>query len=266
MARIKSIVKVQGLLDDVVFYQKNGKFFARRYNPLAKFRIMNAPEFARSRENMQEFGGCVEVCKSLKEGISPIKKKIDKYGEVKNRLMGLFKRINLRGVGVRGERSFDLYENRYMIDGFEFNLRSQVSDVFNAPYTYTPDALRNSAVLNIPPFDAKDYVSSPDGASHFRILSGICVLSNFVYNSVEKKYLAVNTSLNEMSQYVYSDYYGVKDNITLPITINVGLDGSPLVPTDVVVLGFMGIEFYQYVDMDYYPFAQDNALRIEKAF
>jgi len=105
----------------------------------------------------------------------------------------------------------------------------------------------------------------PAGATHFRIINGISVLSDFVFNPDTRTYEPKDHDLNELNAIEYSNYLPV-DQVTIALSLTAILAGPPTMTTDVMVVNIVGIEFYQEVNSNYYVFAQGNAMKISEVF
>jgi len=159
-----------------------------------KKRIATDPAFKRTRENMAEFGGSAKVGKSLRLGFVSIINSMAGVGTV-GRITGLMKRINSVGPGLRGQRTFEILPNKVLLEGFEFNLKSPLDAVFYTPNEVpTLDANRSIATWEIPDFNTDDFITAPEGASHFKLLLATTVLSDFIYNTDLKTYEPVNAT------------------------------------------------------------------------
>ena len=167
MADQKGFIKLKGSLGGLTFYDKDGKSLVRTTGGVDKSRITSDPAFKRTRENMSEFGGSAKVGKSLRMGFVSIYKSMAGTGTV-GRLTGVMKRINSVGPGLRGQRAFEIVPNKVLLEGFEFNLKAPLDTVFYAPNDEpTLDANRSIATWDIPDFNTDDFITPPEGASHF---------------------------------------------------------------------------------------------------
>ncbi|HCN84432.1 MAG TPA: hypothetical protein DIT07_12545, partial [Sphingobacteriaceae bacterium] len=72
MARQKGIMKYDGTIGDVRHFKIKGQqgYFAGMVGGPTANQIKNAPEFVRTRENMNEFGGCAVVGKALRTSLA----------------------------------------------------------------------------------------------------------------------------------------------------------------------------------------------------
>ncbi len=81
MPRVNGIVSFQGSYEDMTFYHKDGKSFARKKSGVSKQRIENDPNFVRTRENMSEFSTNINAAKLLRLALGSLvlKPKMDGY-------------------------------------------------------------------------------------------------------------------------------------------------------------------------------------------
>src|SRR5690554_910285 len=107
MAKQKGPIKYAGTIGDIRHFKIKGLpgYYAGLKGGPTASQIKNAPEFARTRENMNEFGGSAKIAKSLRNGLAKALFGIaDSY--VTGRLTAAMKRINLEdNTGTRGFRS-----------------------------------------------------------------------------------------------------------------------------------------------------------------
>ncbi|MDP4267491.1 MAG: hypothetical protein Q8880_08665 [Bacteroidota bacterium] len=63
--------------------------------------------------------------------------------------------------------------------------------------------------------------------------------------------------------FTYSDYIPVDSALVAPAIITATLPGAPVLPANVSVINAVGIEFYQEVNLQYYLFAESNAMMVK---
>jgi len=203
--------------------------------------------------------------KSLRVGLASLMKTMAD-SQVTGRLTAIMKKINLEdGSEARGKRAVLITQVPHYLNGFEFNRFTSFDGTFNAPSTITPAASRDNSTLDVPAFNPLNYLNIPAGATHFRIINGISVISDFEYNATSKVYEPKDQALNELKAIEYSPYLPV-DQVTSALSLVATLPGPPTMTTDVMVVNIIGIEFYQEVNANYYVFAQGNAMKISEIF
>jgi hypothetical protein len=267
MAKQKGHIKYVGTLGEVRHFKIKGNqgYFAGLKGGATGEQIKTAENFVRTRENMSEFAGCALAGKYLRTGLSSLMKQMSD-SQLTGRLTGIMKKINLEdGTETRGQRAILITDQPQYLIGLDFDKNISFRGVFAAPYTLTANTDRNETTLTVPAFNPMNLVSVPSGATHFRLVNAVSVLSNVVFNADTGSYEAIDNALNNLNKVEYSGYLPI-DSVTSALTVVSTLDGSPTMSTDVAVIGSVGIEFYQEVSGNFYLFASGNALRIQDIF
>jgi len=262
MAKQTGLVKYSGTLGGVRHFKikgLEGDYAGLAGGPTAE-QINNDAAFIRTRENMSEFGGCASAAKSIRVGLAQIIKQMSD-SQLTGRLTALMKEVQLGDTtSPRGQRSIIVSNAIGQPAGIDYNKNLSLSSVFNAPYTLTSTVTRDSATFTIPAFNPASYINAPAGATHFRLVNAINVISDWQFSSGSGKYEPVEPSLSTLNDVQYSGYLDL--STTTPLTaITTTLLGSPTVTSNVAVMNNIGIEFYQQVGSNYYLFASGNALQ-----
>jgi hypothetical protein len=229
MAKLKSLLKVEGTLDNLTFYKGTDGYFVRTKGGVSKNRIMNDPAFARTRENGTEFGSIAGSGKLLRSALGPMlfKAKDSKLTSRLVKVMGQIK--NLDTVSARGARNVAQGMSSTManplLEGFDFNVRATLGSVLNA--SILVDELTGEVTVSS--FDPTQQLRVASGATHFSLQSGFLKLD-------------FNTEAYELTQ---------STEIVYPI-VN-GVISPVLTPTAVPTLPGIGfhvilIEFFQEVN------------------
>lgn len=267
MARQKGHVKYVGTLGEVRHFKikgNEGYFAGLKGGPTAE-QVKTAPGFIRTRENMSEFAACANTGKSVRIGLSAVMKQMTD-SQFTGRLTAIMKKINIEdGSEARGQRAVLVSQQPQYLKGLDFNRNISFNGIFSAPFTLTPNVDRNESVLSIPAFNPLNYLNIPSGATHFRIINALSVISDFVYNAATGAYEPAEPVLNEVSDIAYSAYIPV-DAVTSLIDVTATLPGAPTLTVNVAVLGSIGIEFYQQVGSNYYLFNAGNAMKVQEVF
>ncbi|HBS86926.1 MAG: hypothetical protein A2W91_12915 [Bacteroidetes bacterium GWF2_38_335] len=264
MSTQKSLIKLEGNMGGISFYYSDGKFLARMANGPTKDRIEKDPAFKRTRENNMEFGGAAKAAKSFRRALSGILQSMAD-SRLTARLTKLFKMINLKGAGKRGQRIIELTANRDILANFNLNKDLSFTSVFPVPYTVTNNVDRNEATVEIPNFVPGDLIKAPAGATHFKMVAALGVVSDYSFNASTKEYEALKPALDGISAVEHGAATAL-DSAGCTFTLTVALPGTPAMNNKVSVVLCLGIEFYQIVDSQYYLFAQDNAMMVVSVF
>ncbi len=267
MARQKGHIKYVGTLGEVRHFKikgNDGYFAGLKGGPTAE-QVKTAPGFIRTRENMSEFAACANAGKSVRIGLSALMKQMTD-SQFTGRLTAIMKKINIEdGSESRGQRAVLVSQQPQYLKGLDFNRNISFNGVFSAPFTLTANVDKNESTLNVPPFNPLNFLNIPSGASHFRIVNAISVISDFVFNSATGAYEPAEPTLNELSNIAYSSYIPV-DAVTSLVDVVATLPNAPTITTNVAVLGSIGVEFYQQVGVNYYLFNAGNAMKIQEIF
>lgn len=267
MARQTGLLKYNGTMGGVRHFKikgLKGDFAGLAGGPSAE-QINKDPAFIRTRENMNEFGGSAAAGKSVRVALSQIIKQFSD-SRLTGRLTAIMKKINLEDQSeARGRRAIEISTQRQYLTGVEFDANLSLAGLFNAPYSLSNTVARDSASFTIPAFNPANLINAPAGATHFRLLNAIAVISDWVYNDTTKNYEPTDITLNELADVQYSGYLDLSA-LTVLTTITTTLPGSPTMTASVSVLNCIGIEFYQQVGANYYLFSSGNALKINEVF
>jgi hypothetical protein len=265
MSKQTGLIRLKGTIGGVTFYKSEGADLARMANGPDKERIDNDPAFQRTRENNKEFGGSATAAKALRTALAASLQTVADPRLV-SRLTRLFKQINTKGVGTRGQRPITVSANRPMLLNSEFNRKTVLSSIFSAPFTATFPAARNAATLTIPAFDPSIFIQAPAGATHFRVIQAIGSLSDFTYNASTGTYQPTQAALNSLGTVTYSAFTLLVSAVPVNFALTSTLPGAPVMTADVSVVHCMGIEFYQQIGGVNYVLAQGNAMKVIAVF
>jgi hypothetical protein len=267
MAKQKGVIKYVGTIGDIRHFKIKGQegYFAGMVGGPTGEQVYSAPEFERTRENMNEFGGSAKAGKSVRNGFAQLLAKMAD-SQLTGRLTAIMKKINLEDqTEARGYRAIQISTQHTYINGLDFDKNISLNSVVSAPYSVTHLEARDTADLVVPAFDPMSLIIAPPGATHFRLINALAVVSDFAYNSTTSTYEPTQPTFNELSDVAYSGYLDLTA-ATPATTVTSTLTTPGAMPADVTVLQAVGIEFYQKVGANYYQFSSGNCLKIVDAF
>lgn len=268
MARQVGVVKYNGTIGDIRHFKIKGLSgnYAGLKGGASASQIKNDPAFKRTRENMNEFGGCAMVGKSIRSGQAQLLKQMSDP-QLTGRLTGIVKKINLEDkTEARGYRAILISQVPQYLIGLNFNKNRSFERIFFAPFELTANADRNVVTLNVEDFNPMNYVNAPNGATHFRLINSISVISDYAYNSQTGSYEPIDAGLNEMGNVVYSDYIALNATGMGSGSIENSLPGLPAMNENVSLLACVGIEFHQKIGENHYLLNEGNCLKIQDIF
>lgn len=265
MSKQTGLLRMKGTLGGLSFYKRGNVDLVRVANGPSKERIASEPNFARTRENNAEFGGCSTVVKALRHAIGARQPK-GSAASVIQRLMPVIKRINLNGAGARGQRSIDLLSNGALLEGFEVHETVAFASAFCAPFSFAAALGRNAATITVPAFLPAASVSAPAGATHFEVFSILCTLSDHQYDPVAGRYVPADAALHLLRAEDVSPVTSLSAAGAVAFTLNPVLAGAPVMTGSVAAVLLMGVVFYQRVGAVDCLLSQGSGLRVVKVF
>jgi hypothetical protein len=229
MAKTSGIVKIEGTIEDLTFYKKDGVNYVRKKGGIPKDRIMNDPNFVRTRENGTEFGHSANSGKILRTALGTLVFKA-KDSKLSSRMLQTMSKIkNLDVTSARGLRNvtsgLSTSEGKQYLKGFDFNARANLKSVLFAPFVLDTD----TGAIAFTNLIVAEQFHFPQGATH------IAMQGAFLNLDFE----------TEASDIAYSNLINLSINLT---------PSSPvLTPTAVPVgtgvqLYLLMISFYQEVN------------------
>lgn len=246
MAKQKGIINFEGKAGNLTFYKTRDGYAARTSSGIDGSRIKNDPAYQRTRENGVEFGRAGKAGKLLRTALRNVMINVAD-GRVTSRLTTEFlKVIKSDTVNDRGDRLVAAGDLNILV-GFEFNINAPLTQSIVAPFATAIDRNAGTGTITIPPFIPKNMIAPPQGATHYRFLTGIVAL-----NFVEETYIA-SIAVNP-SQALLTEEIG---EVILQQNLAEGY-------ADLPIFLVMGIEFLQVINAKEYPLksASNNALTI----
>lgn len=200
MAKTSGIIKIEGTVEDLTFYKKDGNNYVRRKGGIAKGRIASDPNFVRTRENNAEFGHSGNSGKVLRLALGSLIFKA-KDGKLASRMLQLMARVkNLDTVSSRGDRKvslgFGTPEGKQLLKGFDFNLNAPLNGVLFAPIVLNTTTGKTTLNSFIP----AEQLQFPQGATHVSLQSAVLAIdfetedSELAYSNVENRAITMGSS------------------------------------------------------------------------
>lgn len=172
MAKLKSLIKVEGTLDDLTFYKGREGYLVRTKGGISKSRMAKDPAFARTRENGSEFGLAATSGKMLRRAILDLM--VDaRDGLVTSRMTRVMTLVkNEDAISPRGERNVAVGittpQGQLALKGFNFNNRAIMSAVVLSDINL--DTATGEIV--IADFTPAQRLYIPQGSTHVSLISG----------------------------------------------------------------------------------------------
>lgn len=245
MAKLRSLIKIEGTLDDLTFYKGKEGYLVRTKGGVNANRIKNDPAFARTRENGSEFGHCATSGKVLRRAITNLITDA-KDNRVTARLTQVMSKVKNSDVtSLRGQRQIAIGlatpEGKAHLKGFDFNYNAQLSSVLQSDFTLDTA----TGEINIVDLTPNHDLGIPGGATHVSFNAGFL---NLDFGTGEKEL--------QVSPVVNLPINGISTTVTLtPPTVPTGIGNQ---------LYFLKVAFFQEVNSIQYPLNNGafNALQL----
>ncbi|MGV3529127.1 MAG: hypothetical protein ACO1OO_09545 [Flavisolibacter sp.] len=267
MAIQKGHIKYVGTLGEVRHFKMKGspEYFAGLKGGPTKEQVKTDPVFERTRENMNEFAGCARAGKSVRTAFSSLIATMSD-NKLTGRLTSIMKKINLEDeTEARGYRAILITAKPEYLQSLVFDQSLSFDSIFTPSYSVSHVVDRNEATLTVPEFNPAGKVIAPAGATHFRLINAIGVISDYAFNANTGTYEPLDAANNEKSIVAYSDYLPI-DATAAAQSIVATLADAPTLGTDVSVMQVIGVEFSQKVGSNYYAFSSGNCLKTVEVF
>lgn len=234
MAKLKGPLKIEGTLGDISFYKQNGQYYARNKGGVSADRIKNDPRFARTRENLAEFGRANTATKLLRKAFRLGLHKV-KDPRLSNRLMPVvMKVLHADTTHARGERMV-LDANLGGLVNFQFSKQNSFDSTFFMEPGVTTDLNAGTAQVNWPSFNPALDLETHQEATHIRLFSLIAL--------IDFENATVESSIMESAEIATAPSVESAIDQDHNYTANAGLS----------VFVLTGIEYLQELNGVYYP-------------
>ncbi|WP_379968017.1 hypothetical protein [Epilithonimonas sp. UC225_85] len=218
----------------------------------------------RTRENNKEFGGSAKVSKALRTALSGVVQTMG-GSTLAARLTAIFKSINSKAEGIRGQRPIALTTSKEMLRGFELNEKISFTSVFNAPYEVEANAERTAVSVEIPSFVPINFIKAPAGATKFRLVLACGLVSDYSFDESTRNYEPDNPIQNALGTTAAGELTSV-GSAPATFSLEATIPNKITPDSDVSVVTCLGIEFYQEVSGTDYLLSQGNTMQIIGVF
>ncbi len=246
MAKLKSLLKIEGTLDGLTFYRNQaGEYLVKTKSGVSKSRIENDPAFLRTRENGQEFGHVASSGKLFRRALANLIFDVPDQTKIYRLTKVLSKVKNQDFTSARGSRRVSIgiasQNGKEMLKFFNFNQRATLDAVLKVNFSLDMQAQE----ISIPSFVPRQNLSLPQGATNVEISAAIM---NFDFE----------TGIGELQP---------SNVINLPIdsaSSSISLNFSNLPVAQGESYYFLKIAFFQEINSIQYPLLNGahNALQI----
>lgn len=228
MARQTGVLKFEGTIDEIIFYKRNGKYYARKKGAPSREKLKKGKEFENSRRVSAEFGHASKFAAKLSRSCVGLLNP-GRHDGLHGKLTSILNRvIQSDTVSEYGHRRLR-FGNLELMKGFDFEATSLKSLIANMP---TVDHQGQVVRINFSRIGDVKKKAIPDGATHYRVDLLWC-------------------RLDEVTEKVgYQEYQGniIELNASLDLNGVVEMDLGNALQSEEVLFVVMGIVFLQEVN------------------
>ena len=255
MGKNVGVVQFTGSIGNVTGTAYNGQVYVKKKGGVKKERIETAPEFQRTRENMNEFRGVVQGSKAFLTSLAGLRRILaDKM--VYNRVVKVVKKIQRRSSGTRGERPIDFATYGQEMVGFQLHELNALVSLFAGKVTVNAPQSGKGAAFTVAAHNPKDMFTPPKGATHARLVGAAVLQSGLAYDDLTNSWTNMNGEAGATG-IERSDYIDLSSDAQEAINLTATMAG--VTDTDgAAVLCIFGVEFYQKVDGTYFLLYDTN--------
>lgn len=262
MPKYSGIVDLKGTFGNLSFYKRKGVRCVRRPGGFTKERLEADPALRRVREHNTEFGAQSMASKSLRLALSSVKNFCD--GTLHNRLMKIGARVTRLTDGVHGQRPIAFSRIKPILDNLQLNKNIPLESSLAMLIQSIPLATRAGSALRLD-IDIPAAITPPKGATHFRLVHVLGVMSDVEYEPALGGYIPVAYEVDSLSAHSQSEYISLDEQVA-NISFETMLPAETI-PDKATVVEAVGIDFYQaFNNRVYEPFQQGRAARIVGVF
>jgi hypothetical protein len=237
--------------------RKDPKIYASEKGGANRDLIMNNPAFARTRENMNEFGGCGFVVEAIRNGLQQL---LPEHADTHftSRLMKIIKMINKKDPeGERGKRAINISQNKTMLKSLNLHEKRKIDfELKKCIKTSHPESRLEATIMVNGINPAPSLV--PGSPQYYRVINHLSIISDFAYSENQRSYAPLN-EVNGLNAHAYSEYTPINTPLTVALKAAFP-EGTVLAETD-TVLQCVGIEYYSRQGADgHVPYSTGSML------
>jgi hypothetical protein len=250
----KSNHKIRKRLDDIT---KTGKK-KETDNKL----ILCNPEIGSSFEIITGTAGCGVGVKALRYCFKSL---LDDHTDAHftGRLMKIVTEIYHRDTeGATGKKSIFFSKERDYLTTLVFHIRERNVEMLSNQFICSHTTFRDKATLSLNELKIS-YAFIPNGATHYRILNHLSIISDYSYSEINKSFEPLSL-LNILNVIAFSKYIPVGVPLTDDIVVSLPVNDD--LPDCVSVIQCVGIEYCIKSGIDKYIIMRGGSVMVYEVF
>ncbi|MFT3823087.1 MAG: hypothetical protein QM731_04170 [Chitinophagaceae bacterium] len=175
MAIQSGIIRLEGKLDNIVFYTANGRYLARRKTSLNKERIATDPAYQTARNNNTEFARASRAGKELRSSLLPlIHRRMD--GTLVNRLNAALLKVLKSDIdAIPGQRNIR-NGNMELLQEFRFNKKVRLHSILLVKPQLSVARATGCFTVALHDFVADKMLAKLHGMTHCELVTAVVAM------------------------------------------------------------------------------------------
>lgn len=219
-------------------------------------------EYYTNCDSIMSKNGCAAGVKALRKGFElllAVHTDSRFTGRLMKMVAEIFQRDHVKG---KMKKSVLFSQHKEFLTTIRFNIRKNVIDRLGHQFKITHAESRAEATVSVKEMRLYEDIV-PNGASHFRILNHVSIVSDYCYSKSNRRYEPLSM-LNGMCVCGYSDYIAVGTNPGIDVTVEFPDGVCPL--EEDTVIQCLGLEFYQKQAGNYYAYSSGSGVMVCDVF
>jgi len=243
MAILDGSLKFTGKLGNISFYKMSGtdKIIMRAGNGPSKKKIMNDPHFARTRENIREFGACSACSGRFRTEIRKVipGRNIPCHNQL---IVALKQVLKSNSSGERGKRAFLFSEHANRLVGIELVPNQPLYDALSVTPTIEISENEGSIAFALRGFNARSHLKNRNTFRYFRFIAIVLEMPDFSYIENRKTYSYAGDE-EPLASNAYSEWFSYGDkNQEISLQVQISAMTTPSIVEKGKLMMF-GVEF-----------------------
>jgi hypothetical protein len=243
MATLVGVIRFVGSVSGIRNFKKlyDPKIYASEKGFISKKLYKTSPKFKNNRLSNDEFGGCALAVKEIRRGlIHVVPEMVD--AAFTARLMKFTRALSLRDdEHEKGKRSLCFSKYRSELHRLEFNKNHKAYNAAMFALSGSHSDARTATTIEVSGLKMR-LIVPPSGATHYRIMSHMSVVSDYCYSETLRKYGPTNP-LDALSAFGYSEIVELSSEFTAQI--HVAFPEGTILDDDCTVIHCIAIEFLE---------------------
>ena len=266
MAQLIGPIRFTGSVGNIRSYYDSRvkKYIVSTKGGASRELILNNPEFARTRENMNDFSACSMWASLLRKALISMSALF--RGNYFNNIMKYAKRIQkFDVVNPRGSRMVESSKYARMLQLIRFNEDQPFDLAFCFPLQVSLSEDKKRVTLKILGFRSYGHLYWKSPFQSYRFTMVIAQLADMVWDKTEKKFTPTISDLEQYSETVSSKFYN-RSTEEIDIILEASFAEPALQHPGTTVVVALGVEVSGYNNTDPYLSIQSGTMQIVECF